>query len=232
MTEPPTRRRRETADAVFGVGGLAPHPARGPVTALRVLGAGFEIAADPSRAQQAWATVGDRLTVKGMLVLALDELTRQLIEPLTAHFGVGAHDDVDSVLTAVLWKRPLILHASRCEDVFELAHVIHEHANRKGFPFTQIDALPSCDAQIEELCVKAGCGTILLDLTEPFDLPQALVRCLFSEHFHLWTIAVARAEKDVYRCFGPGMEFAPFSRAGFRRMGWHSAMHDVTFTKR
>jgi len=93
MTERPRRERRETAEAVFGVGGFAPHPARGPVTALRVLGQGFEIPTDPSRAERGWATVGARLTVKGLPVLALDELTRQVIEAELA--GVQVGDDLE-----------------------------------------------------------------------------------------------------------------------------------------
>jgi hypothetical protein len=55
-------------------------------------------------------------------VLAIDELTRQLIEPLTAYCGLGALDDVDSVLAAVLRlqpKRPIILHGARGTDVVE-----------------------------------------------------------------------------------------------------------------
>jgi hypothetical protein len=231
MPEPPSRQRRETAEAPVGIGGLSPHPARGPITALRVLGRGFEIAVDPGRAERLPGTVGDRLTVKGKVVLALDEPTHQLIQPLTAYCGIGAHDDVDSALAAILWKRPIILHGSRREDVLKLARTIHEHSIRKGFPFTLVNTVPTSDTAIEALCTEAGCGTIFLDLTTPFELPRPFVRHLFSDHFHLWTIAVAQATADVRRCFGAGMDLFPFCTLGFHRVAWHSAMHDVTFTQ-
>jgi len=231
MPEPPRRQRRETAEAPVGIGGLSPHPARGPITALRVLGRGFEIAVDPGRAERLWGMVGDRLTVKGMMVLALDEPTHQLIQPLTAYCGIGAQVDVDSGLAALLWRRPIILHGSRSEDVLKLARTIHEHSIRKDFPFTQVNTVPTSDTAIEALCTEAGCGTIFLDLTKPLKLPPTFIRHLFSDHFHLGTIAVAQGVEDALRCFGPGMEFFPFCTLGFRRVGWHSSMHDVTFTK-
>jgi len=92
--------------------------------------------------------VGDRLTVNGMMVLALDEPTRQLIQPLTAYCGIGAHEDVDSALAAILWKRPLILHGSRTEDALELARTIHAHSIRQDFPFTQVNTVPTSDTAI------------------------------------------------------------------------------------
>ena len=231
MSEPPSRQQRETAEAPVGIGGLSPHPARGPITALRILGRGFEIEVDPDRAERLPGMVGDRLTVKGMMVLALDEPTHQLIQPLTAYCGIGAHVDVDSALAAILWRRPIILHGSHKDDVLALARMIHEHSIRKGFPFTQVDTAPRSDATIEALCTAAGCGTVFLDLTRPVELHRSFVRHLFSDHFHLWTIAVARGSDEALRCFGPGMEFVPVCTLGFRRVGWHSAMRDVTFKK-
>jgi hypothetical protein len=217
MSGLPRRQRRETAEAPVGIGGLSPHPARGPITALRVFGRGFEIAVDAGRAERLPGTVGDRFTVKGMAALALDEPTHQLIQPLTAYCGIGAHSDVDSALAAILWKRPIILHGSRSEEVIELARSIHEHSIRKGFPFVQVNTVPTSDAAIEALCTEAGCGTIFLDLTKPFKLPRTFLRHLFSDHFHLWTIAVARAAEDARRCFGPGVDFSPLCTLGFRR---------------
>jgi len=215
-----------------GIGGLSPHPARGPITALRVLGRGFEVTVDANRAERLRGTVGDRFTVKGEPALALDEPTHQLVQPLTAYLGIGAHHDVDSALAAILWRRPIILHGSRSEDVVELARTIHEHSIRKGFPFTQVNTVPTNDAAIEALCTEAGCGTIFLDLTQPYELPETFVRHLFSDHFHLWTLAVAPAAEDVRRCFGPGMDFFPFCTLGFRRTSLLRSMQDVTFTQR
>jgi hypothetical protein len=94
----------------------------------------------------------------------------------------------------------------------------------------QVNAVPTSDAAIEALCVEAGCGTIFLDLTKPFELPPSFIRHLFSDHFHLWTIAVASTVEHARRCFGPGMELSHYM-LGFRRVGWHSSMHDVTFTQ-
>jgi len=230
MSEPPSRQRRETEEAPVGIGGLSPHPARGPIVALRVFRRGCEIMVTPNRAERLPGIVGDRLTVRGMMVLALDEPTYQLIEPLTAYCGLGAHDDVDAALAAILWRRPIILHGSRPEDVLELARTIHEHSIRKDFPFTQVNSIPTSDTEIEALCTKAGCGTVFLDLTKPLVLPRPFIRQLFSDHYHLWTLAVAQTAEDGIRCFGPGMDFVPFCTIGFRRVAWHNSMHDVTFT--
>src|ERR1043165_563991 len=107
MSEPPSRQRRETEDAPIGIGGLSPHPARGPITALRVFRRGCEIMVTPNSAERLPGIVGDRLTVRGMMVLAIDEPTYQLIEPLTTYCCLGAHDDVDAALAAILWRRPI-----------------------------------------------------------------------------------------------------------------------------
>ena len=230
MSDPPSRPRRDTAEAPVGIGGLSPHPARGPITALRVLESGFEIAVEPGRAERLPGVVGDRLTIKGMMTLALDEPTHQLVQPLTAYCGIGAHADVDSALAAILWRRPIILHGSRSEDVLELARTIHDHSIQKSFPFTQVTTVPTSDTAIEALCTEAGCGTVFLDLTTPLELPRTFLRHLFSDHFHLWTVAVAQTVEDARRCFGPGMSLLPLCTIGFRRVDWHSAMHDVTFT--
>jgi hypothetical protein len=213
-----------------GIGGLSPHPARGPITALRILGRGFEIAVDANRAGRLRGTAGDRFTVKGELALALDEPTHKLVQPLTAYCGIGAHDDVDRALAAILWRRPIILHGSRSADVIELARTIHEHSIRKSFPFTQISTAPVHSAAIEALCREAGCGTVLLDLTQPFQLPEPFVRHLFSDYFHLWTLVVASTTEEARGCFGPAMDLIPFCVLGFRRTSWHRSMHDVTFT--
>lgn len=52
MTRPPTRARRETAEAPRGIGGVPPYPLPGPITAFRVLGHGFEVTLDPARKEQ------------------------------------------------------------------------------------------------------------------------------------------------------------------------------------
>src|SRR4029079_5409252 len=133
-----------------GIGGFAPHPARGPVTALRVLGRGFEIAMDPSRVQR-FNPPGESIVGKDNLVLGLDEPTYQLIRPLTDYCGIGSHRVIDCALAAILWRHPLILNCSCSEEVIDLARTIHAHTNRKEFPFTLVNVVPTSDAQIEAL---------------------------------------------------------------------------------
>jgi hypothetical protein len=241
-SEPPQHRRRqprETAEAPVGIGGMAPYPARGPITALWVLGHGFEIPVDADLARRlTMVMVGDQLTYKGQRVLAIDEPTRQLIEPLTVYAGLGAHDEVDAVLTAMVWlrpKRPIILHGARSEAVRELARTIHDHSIRRGFPFTPVPVVPTSDDAIAALCTDGGCGTLFFDLTTTsVELPEALLRHLFpphhQDHYHLGTIAVASAIEDVRRCFGDAMGLYTRCTIGFRRTPWHSAMRNVTFT--
>jgi len=202
-----------------------------------VLGHGFEIPVEADRSYD--SMVGQRFLYKGQAVLALDELTRQLIEPLTDFCGLGAHGDVDAVLMAVLWlpKRPILLHGARSADVLELARTIHEHTIRKGFPFTPVTAVPTSDAAIEELCTRGGCGTLFFDFTAPVDMPPTLMRHLFpgrdGDHYHLATIAVAWTFEAGCRCFGigGGIGYFPLCGVGFRRAPWHLAVKDVTFTQ-
>jgi len=204
--------------------------------ALRALGRGVEIAIDAARAESLPKVAGDVFTFRGMRVLALDELSSTLVAALTEFCGVGAHDDVDAAMIALMWRRPIILHGSRSEDVVDFARTIHEHSLRKGFPFTPLDHVPSSDVEIDALCTRAGCGTIFLDLTSPLELPAPLVRHLlsnqFSDHFHLWTIAVAPDASEAARCFGLAAQLVPFCNLGFHRMPWHRGAPEVAFTER
>jgi hypothetical protein len=244
---------------------LPPFPSHGPLTALRVLGRGFEVALDSNRtelrlgregppmadvrlplpsissvhalltrrsdaleitdlrskhglaypapflshARQAYVRcerllveVGDRFALGRVPLLALDEQTHHLVEPLTAYCGAGAHGDVDAALESILRSHMIILHGTCSDGVLELARTLHAHSIRRGFPFTPINAVPESEAAIEELCMHAGCGTIFLDLTAPFKLPLVFARNLFADRFHLWTIVVTRVVADAIRCFG------------------------------
>jgi hypothetical protein len=269
---------------------LPPFPCHGPITALRVLGRGFETTLDANRAelrvgrdgpptadvqlpllsissvhalltrrfsalevtdlgskhgiaypapflshaQQEYVrcessekllvNVGDRFVLGNAPLLALDEPTYRLVQPLTAYCGVGAHDEVDRALESILRSHMIILHGSRSDDVLELARALHVHSIRNGFPFTPINAVPKSEAAIEELCTQAGCGTIFLDLTRPFEVPPDFARNLFSDHFHLWTIVVAPVVIDAVRCFGktwykPKRQGFNVCELGFPRMG-------------
>jgi hypothetical protein len=195
-----------------------------------------------SRARQAYVRserllvhVGDRFALGNVPLLALDEPTYQLVQPLTACCGAGAHNAVDGALESILRSHMIILHGSRSDDVLELARMLHDRSIRKDFPFTPINAVPDSSAEIEELCTQAGCGTILLDLTEPFMLPLAFARHLFLDRFHLWTIVVARVAADAVSCFGeawyePKRQGFSVCELGFPRTGWHRSMSDASFT--
>ena len=186
------------------------------------------------RCERLLVQVGDRFALGSVPLLALDAQTHQLIEPLAAYCGAGAHHDVDGALEAILRSHMIILHGSRSDVVLELARTLHAHSIRKGFPFTPINAVPESETAIEELCTQAGCGTIFLDLTRPIKLPLVFARNLFSDHFHLWTIVVARVTVDAIRCFGeawsePKRLGFSVCELGFPSTGWHWSMRDGTF---
>jgi hypothetical protein len=177
------------------------------------------------RCEKLLVHVGGRFALGGVPLLALDEPTHQLVEPLTAYCGAGAHYAVDGALESIVRSDMIILHGSRSDDVLELARTLHDHSIRKSFPFTPINAVPESEAAIEELCTHAGCGTIFLDLTRPFALPPSFARHLFMDHFHLWTIVVARVAADALRCFGsawsePKRRNFSVCELGFPRTRW------------
>lgn len=178
---------------------------------------------------------GDRFALGSVELLALDEQTHRLVKPLTAYCGAGAHKDVDRALESILRSDMMILHGSRSDDVRELARTLHAHSIRQGFPFTAVSTVPESGAAIEELCTRAGCGTVFLDLTQPFQIPLGFARNLFMDHFHLWTIAVMRAETDS-QCFGEAWNEPKRRGFGvcvlrFPPTGWHWSMGDANFTQ-
>jgi len=272
MTRPPTRRRRETAEAPRGIGGVPPYPPQGPITALRVLEHGFEVTLDPTRKEQLigrdgppysdiqlplpsisrvhasltrpqsmlevtdhgsrngigyaqrgsrgyvrckslGVNVGDRFKLGSVCMLALDERTHQLAKPLAEYFGPGAHEEVDRALEAIANSHMLNFYGQRAEQVVELARTLHEHSMRKDYPFTRVDAVPKTEAGITELCTRAGCGTMFLDLTKPFRVPSQFAQNLVSDYFHLWPITVTSAHDEIYKRFRGA--FSGGTRPGF-----------------
>jgi len=178
------------------------------------------------RGERIIVNVGDRFALSSAPLLALDAQTHKLVQPLTAYCGAGAHTDVDMALESIVRGDMLILHGSHRDDVLELARTLHTHSIRQGFPFTPVNAVPESEAAIEELCTQAGCGTILLDLTEPFKIPPTFARNLFQDHFHLWTIVVTRVVADAMRCFGgawcaPKRQDFSVCELGFPRTEWN-----------
>lgn len=179
---------------------------------------------------------GDRFALGSVGLLALDAQTHQLVQPLAAYCGPGAHDEVDDALETVIRGHMLIACGSRADELHELARMLHDHSVRRDFPFTKVDAIPGSDEAIDELCTRAGCGTIFLDLTKPFPVPLRFARNLFSQHFHLWTIVVAPTIDQVGTCLG-GARHEPrpagfhICELGFSRRQWHQQMKSVSFTK-
>ena len=176
--------------------------------------------------------VGERFALGSARLLALDEQTHQLVQPLTAYCGAGAQDDVDRALESIVQSHMLFLHGTCSDAVLELARTLHAHSIRKDFPFTPVSAVPESEAAIEELCTQAGCGTIFLDLTRPFELPLSFARNLFSERFHLWTIVVTPVAVDAFRCFGkagsePKRVGFDICELGFPRTTWDWFDDDV-----
>lgn len=103
---------------------------------------------------------GDRFALGSVGLLALDAQTHQLVQPLAAYCGPGAHDEVDDALETVIRGHMLIACGSRADELHELARMLHDHSVRRDFPFTKVDAIPGSDEAIDELCTRAGCGTI------------------------------------------------------------------------
>jgi hypothetical protein len=179
---------------------------------------------------------GDRFALGGVGLLALDAQTHQIVQPLAAYCGPGAHDEVDDALEAVIRGHMLIVCGSRADELHELSRMLHDHSVRRDFPFTKLDAIPDSDEAIDELCTRAGCGTIFLDLTKPFPVPLRFARNLFSQHFHLWTIVVAPTLDQAVTCLGnacnePRLVGFHICELGFSRHQWHQRMRSVSFTK-
>jgi len=189
---------------------------------------------DYVRADRAYVHVGDRLALGGVRLLALDEATHQLAAPLTAYCGPGSHDEVDRALAAVTWGHMMVLCASRGDDVVELARTLHDGSVRNEYPFTRIGKLPRSDAAIEELCTRAGCGTIFLDLTRRFALSESFVRNVMGTHFHLWTIVAARTTDEVFRRLGTAWYRRPLEFdwccLGFPRLKTRLNLATATFS--
>jgi hypothetical protein len=146
--------------------------------------------------------VGQRFALGSVSLLALDAPTYELVDTLKAYCGPANDGEIDRGLEAVIRGHLLILWGSRVDDVLGLARTLHDRSVRRDYPFTRLEAVPSADPAIDELCTRAGCGTILLDLTRPFDVPLRFARHLFSTHFHLWTMLVAPTVEQAVACLG------------------------------
>jgi hypothetical protein len=265
MSDPPKRSRRVTDEfrTVVGVGGLAPFPPPGPITALRVLGRGIEISLETDRAAfsagrdpkadvhlpfpsvsrrhatltryRRWlmvrdhasrngiwrrtgggrvqvdqddeivVDVGDEFSIGDVGLLAIDEVHRGIAPLLESYCKRGSHNDVDRALAAVISADMLVLLARQDGVASELAGALHVATARRDYPFTRIVDVPASNAMIDELCTRAGCGTLLLDLATPKTLPARFAQNLFTSiDYHLWVIATARSMEQVYPVISAG----------------------------
>ena len=148
--------------------------------------------------------VGDRFSLAGVRVLALDEPTARLTRPLAAFCGPERDDELELGLEAVAVGHVLLLHGSQIDRLLDLARQLHDSSMRQLFPFTQVHRAPDDDRDIDELCTAAECGTVFLDMSTPYVLPPRLVRNLFGAHFHLGTIVATTAPtpEEIVACFG------------------------------
>ena len=148
---------------------------------------------------------GDRIRFGNVRLLALDAATTLLLPKLTTF--CGPRDDVNRALTAALWNHMIVLCASKGDDVLDLARLLHAQSIRKDFPFTRVDSVPESDTAVDELCTRAGCGTVFLDLTRQFSVPARFVQHLLSDYYHLQTIVAASSASEVFERLGDMWEF-------------------------
>jgi hypothetical protein len=180
------------------------------------------------RCESTLVNVGDRFALGDVHLLALDELTHQLTLPLSAYCGLGGDDDVDRSLEAVARGHMIVLQGNSGDQLAPIAYAIHNHSTRRDYPFTYLKSLPTSDEAIDDLCTKAACGTIFLDLTIPFALPLRFSRHLFGCHFHLGAIVATNActDHEAMTCFGqaaiePKRLGFGLCALGFPRHGWN-----------
>jgi hypothetical protein len=141
-----------------------------------------------------------------------------LIAPLVAYCGADGHDYVDHALECILGGRMLGIYGGPDDDAVDLAHTLHAHSVRRQFPCTVLDAIPDSESEMNELCTRAGCGTVILDQRRPFSIPPPFLTRLASEQYHLWAIVIARDRRDLSAGLG-----IPFDVAGFA-IGFASPM--------
>ncbi|MEO7733286.1 MAG: hypothetical protein ABIY55_20145, partial [Kofleriaceae bacterium] len=159
---------------------------------------------------------GDRFTVGDVGLLALDALTNRTACALAAHCGRDTHDDVDRALAATTWSRMIWLRAGR--EARGLVAALHSRSFRRGYPLVSLNARPA-DSSIDEVCLEAGCGVLVLDLTRPWPVPEALTRNLFAPFLHLWTIVVGPTTAAIRAAFGNAWYARP-SGVGHEEIGF------------
>jgi len=156
------------------------------------------------RCEKFIVNVGDRFAFGDIGLLALDARTRRLATQLTACFGSNACDAVDRALTAVIRGDMLFIHGSADAPFLELAQTLHRYSTRQRYPLMKCDGASTSNEEIDQVCLRAAGGTMVLDMTRPFTVPARLAQHLLSSHFNLWPIVITTADtpRKVLQCFG------------------------------
>lgn len=153
------------------------------------------------------ANVGDRFAFGDVGLLALDTRTRRLATRLTAYFGPSASNAVDRALTAVIRGEMLFIHGAGDAPLLEVARAMHRYSTRRNHPLMKCDGSSTSDEEIDQVCIQAAGGTMVLDLTQPFSVPARLAQHLLSSHFNVWPIVVTTVDtpRKVLQCFEPAI---------------------------
>lgn len=183
---------------------------------------------------------GDRFALGDTQLLALDELTRQLIKPLTAYFGANAGDTIDRALIGVMRGETVVIHGDSNETSRDLVRALHRHSARRYHPLKRCTGPTASDHRTDEFCIEAAHGTMYFDMQRPFTIPLRLARHVFSTHFDLWPIVVTPAAKprDAVQCFGRALwepkrqSLETFCFLGFPQRRLQSHLMSAVFRRR
>ena len=159
------------------------------------------------RCERFVANVGDRFAFGDVGLLALDTRTRRLATRLTAYFGSSACNAVDRALTAVIRGEMLFIHGAGDAPLLEVARALHRYSTRRNHPLMKCDGASTSDEEIDQVCLQAADGTMVLDMTQPFTVPVRLAQHLLSSHFNVWPIVITTADtpRKVLQCFEPAI---------------------------
>lgn len=148
--------------------------------------------------------VGDRFGLCDVTLLALDDPTKRIIEPLTSFCGPGRHHEIDMGLEGVAKGHMLLLHGSSLEKLRALAVTLHGHSMRRDLPFVEVGSLPDHEAQISRLLASAECGTLFIDMMSPQMVAPYMMRQLTSGRHRIWPIVATAAPtvEEIVACFG------------------------------
>jgi len=132
--------------------------------------------------------VGHEFLLGSVWLMPLDHEHRQLASELAPFFRRDGAAAIDTALAAASWFDVLVLKTNDTEAARSFARILHERTARRRYDFTEPSRYPDSDAAIDEVCTKAGCGTVFVDLTRDAHVPPRFARNLFDRHYHLWPV--------------------------------------------